>query len=270
MLKDSFVSLFRGGIWQRLGLLLVISVALFAVVVPFFWPDYAGQDLSRFLEPPSLAEPLGRDQLGRSVIARLARASRISLSLSLCCVITAALIGSGLGVLSSWRGGWVDTLLRSISDAMLALPGLLVVLIFSAMARGGFWALYAGLAMAQWVEYFRLVRARSRVVLSSPHVEAARLLRFGPLYIVRCHLWPELRPLLLTLMAFGMATTVLALSTLGYIGVGLQPPTPELGLMMTESFPHYHEAPFLAVAPVAMLAVTLSGLVLVQGKGAAE
>jgi len=259
-----------GSCWQRLGTLLVIAVVLFAVVAPMIWPDYAGQDLSRFLESPSIAEPLGRDQLGRSVIARLARASRISLGLSLCCVLTAALLGGVLGVVSSWRGGWIDTLLRSFSDAMLALPGLLVVLIFSAMTLGGFWTLYTGLAMAQWVEYYRLVRARSRLILSSPHVEAARLLGFGPLYIVRCHLWPELRPLLLTLMAFGLATAVLALSTLGYIGVGLQPPTPELGLMMTEAFPHYHEAPRLAVAPVALLALTLSGLILMQGKGVAR
>ena len=270
MVKKLYALFLAGSPWQRLGALLVLGVALFALLAPFIWPAYAEQDLSRFLEPSSLAEPLGRDQLGRSVIARLAHAAQRSLGLSLFCVLTAAVLGGALGVLSSWRGGWIDTLLRSLSDAMLALPGLLIVLIVSAMALGGFWTLYAGLALAQWVEYFRLVRARSRVILSSSHVEAARLLGFGPLYIVRCHVWPELRPLLLTLMAFGLATAVLALSTLGYIGVGLQPPTPELGLMMTEAFPHYHEAPRLVLAPVVFLALTLTGLVLIQGKGVSE
>jgi peptide/nickel transport system permease protein len=251
---------------QLAGIALLLAVILFGLLGPLIWPDYAAQELTRFLEPPSLAEPLGRDQLGRSSVARLAYATRLSLGLSLLCVITAALIGSACGVLASWRGGWIDVALRSLADGVLALPGLLIVLIFSAMAQGGFWTLYIGLALAQWVEYFRLVRARSRLILASPHVEAARLLGFGPLYIVRRHLWPELRALLTTLMVFGMATAVLALSTLGYIGVGLQPPTPELGLMMTEAFPHYHEAPRMVMAPVMLLAITLTGLVLIQGK----
>lgn len=251
---------------QQTGFVLLLAIVLFALFGPLLWPDYAAQELGRFLEPPTLSDPLGRDQLGRSSIARLAYATRLSLGLALLCVLTAALIGGFCGVLASWRGGWIDLTLRSVADGVLALPGLLIVLIFSAIAQGGLWTLYVGLALAQWVEYFRLVRARSRLLLASPHVEAARMLGFGPLYIARCHLWPELRTLLVTLMAFGLATAVLALSTLGFVGVGLQPPTPELGLMMTEAFPHYHEAPRMIMAPVILLATTLASLVLIQGK----
>ncbi|MDC7705590.1 ABC transporter permease [Vogesella indigofera] len=249
---------------QRLGYLLLAAVLLFALAGPLLWPDYAGQQLMRFLEPASLAEPLGRDQLGRSVIARLASAARLSLWLAGLCVLSAAVLGCLLGVLSAWRGGWTDTVLRGLADGVLALPGLLIVLIFSAMAQGGFFTLYLGLALAQWVEYFRMTRARSRLLLASPHVEASRLLGFGPAYIVRRHLWPELAPMLLTMMSFGLATAILALSTLGFVGVGIQPPTPELGLMMTEALPHYSEAPQLLLAPVTVLATTLAALVLLR------
>ena len=150
---------------------------------------------------------------------------------------------------------------------MLALPSLLLVLLFSAMAQGGFAILYLGLAMAQWVEYYRVVRARSRALLASPQVEASRLLGFGNAHIVRRHLWPELAPQLLTMMAFGLAGAILTLSTLGFVGVGIQPPTPELGLMMTEALPHYQEAPRLLLAPILVMGMMLLALVLLNQKG---
>ncbi|MDX7829363.1 ABC transporter permease [Aeromonas caviae] len=248
----------------KTGLGLLLLVVLFALLGPVLWPDPAAQDLVQFLADPSWQEPLGRDQMGRSLMARLAAATRLSLLLGLLCVITAALLGSLLGWLSAWRGGWVDGLLRSLADGVLALPGLLLVLLFSAMAQGGFAILYLGLAMAQWVEYYRVVRARSRGLLASPQVEASRLLGFGHAHVVRRHLWPELAPQLLTMMAFGLAGAILTLSTLGFVGVGIQPPTPELGLMMTEALPHYQEAPRLLLAPILVMGLMLLALVLLH------
>jgi peptide/nickel transport system permease protein len=94
-------------------------------------------------------------------------------------------------------------------------------------------------------------------------VEASRLLGFGPLYIVRRHLVPVLLPRLATLMRFGVGGAVLAMAALGFIGVGLQPPTPELGVMMIELLPYYSEAPWLVGAPVALLFFTMLGLMLI-------
>jgi peptide/nickel transport system permease protein len=182
------------------------------------------------------------------------------------CVVTALLAGTLAGIAAAWRGGWVDTLLHGLSEAFIALPALLVVLMFSAVANGDLWTLYVGLALAQWVEYFRVVRARSGLVLAGPAVEAAGLLKLGPVHIVRRHLWPELRPLLTTMATFGVGTSILALSTLGFVGVGIQPPTPELGLMITEAFPYYHEAPWMSLAPVLVLTTVLMGLLTLRSK----
>jgi peptide/nickel transport system permease protein len=251
---------------QRISIGLLGLLVLFALAGPLVWTDHAVQDLTRFLEAPSLAEPLGRDHLGRSVVARLAHATRLSLFLAVLCVVTALLAGTAAGIFAAWRGGWMDTALHGLSEALIALPALLIVLIFSAIADGDLWTLYAGLALAQWVEYFRMVRARSSLVLAGPAVEAAGLLRLGPGHVIRRHLWPELRPLLTTMATFGIGSSILALSTLGFVGVGVRPPTPELGLMITEAFPYYHEAPWMSLAPILILAATLIGLLGLRNK----
>ncbi|MDZ5621768.1 ABC transporter permease [Nocardioides bizhenqiangii] len=239
---------------RRICLAMLAGLVLFALVGPFVLADPAAQSLDRYLEGPSLTEPLGRDEYGRSVVSRLAHATRLSLLLAAACVGTALLLGTATGILAGWRGGLVDVALRSTSEVFVAMPALLVVLLVAASSPdGGVWTLYLGLALAQWVEYFRVVRSRSALLLGSPAVEAARLLGLGWPHVVRRHLWPDLRPLLVTLASLGMVTSILAMSTLGFVKVGLQPPRAELGLMITESFPFYDVAPWLSLAPVAVL-----------------
>lgn len=241
------------GLARRVCAGVLVALVLFALVGPFVLGDPAAQSLDRFLEAPSLSEPLGRDDYGRSVVSRLAHATRLSLLLAALCVATALVIGTASGVLAAWRGGWVDAVLRSVSEVFVALPALLIVLLVAALSDGDLWTLYVGLAVAQWVEYFRVVRARAALVLGSPAVEVAGLLRLGPWHVVRRHLWPELRPALTTLASLGMVTSILAMSTLGFVKVGLEPPRAELGLMITESFPYYDVAPWMSLAPVAVL-----------------
>lgn len=239
---------------RRLAVGGIIALGLLALLGPVLLADPAAQDLNRYLEGPTPAEPLGRDDYGRSVLARLAHATRLSLVLAALCVATALVLGTAAGIASAWFGGWVDAVLRAVSEAFVAIPALLVVLLVSALASGGsLWALYLGLALAQWVEYFRVVRARAGLVLGSPAVEAGRLLVLGPGHVLRRHLWPDIRPLLGTLAALGMVTSILAMSTLGFVKVGLQPPRAELGLMITEAFPFYDVAPWMSLAPISVL-----------------
>ncbi|WP_052665071.1 ABC transporter permease [Nitriliruptor alkaliphilus] len=245
---------------RRWAMVVLAGLALFAIVGPLVWSDPIAQELGRSLDPPTLAEPLGRDHLGRSVVARLAHASRLSILLAVVAVTTALVVGTLTGILAAWRGRLVDTVLHGLSEALIALPALLLVLVFAAMADGGPWTLYVGLALAQWVEYFRVTRARSGLLLAGPAVEAASLLQLGPIHVLRRHLWPDLRPLLATMATFGLGTSILALSTLGFVGVGVSPPTPELGLMITEAFPFYDEAPRLSIAPVLVLGLLMLGL----------
>ncbi|WP_295850222.1 ABC transporter permease subunit [uncultured Xylophilus sp.] len=255
----------RRGLTRRriVGLVLLAAVALFALVGPLLaGADPRVQVLADSLARPGAAHWLGTDVLGRDGFARLAAAARLSLGLALVAALTAAVPGVLLGVWAAWRGGAVERSLVLLADAVLAVPGLLLVLLFAGIAPGRHWALYVGLSLALWVEYFRVARAAARPVLAGDAVQASRLLGFGPVYLLRRHLLPALAPVLGTLLAFSAAQAVLALAALGFVGVGLQPPTAELGLMMTESLPYYEEAPWLIVAPVALLMLLVLGMML--------
>lgn len=254
----------RSGRWLGIAaLLLLIVMAALAPALSGF--DAISQDLSRVREAPSAAHWLGTDHLGRDQLARLGIALRISLGGAVISVATAATLGCCLGLWAAWRGGWAERLGVLLADAAMALPGLLLVLLLAALAPGAYSLLYLGLALTLWVEYFRVVRAMSRTVLASPAVEAARLLGFGPLYIVRRYLKPELLPVVGTLMCFGVSAAVLAVAALGFVGVGLQPPQAELGVMLIELMPYYEEAPWLVGTPVACLVMLLTALVLLAG-----
>ncbi len=256
---------------RRLGLGLLGLVALFALLGPWLVGiDPRVQALDQSLQPPGAAHWLGTDVLGRSVLARLAHAARLSLGLALLAAVSAAVPGVLLGMLAAWRGGAADRALVLLADAVMSLPGLLLVLLLAAVVPGSALALYLGLSLSLWVEYFRVSRAAARPVLASDAVQASRLLGFGLPYVLRRHLLPALAPVLGTLLAFSAAQAVLALAALGFIGVGLQPPTPELGLMMTEFLPFYDEAPWLLGAPVALLMLLVLGMMLVAREESGE
>lgn len=143
----------RWTLGQCIGAGLLAIIALGVLLGPLcIDSDPARQHLERFLQAPSLAEPLGYDPLGRSMLARLLHGSRLSLSLALLSVLSAAIPGTLAGLLAAWCGGWCERLLAALADAVLALPGLLLVLLLAAFAPGGFWPLYVGLALALWVE----------------------------------------------------------------------------------------------------------------------
>ncbi|MGR3271575.1 ABC transporter permease subunit [Thalassococcus profundi] len=244
----------------------VLVVALLAllgsVVVP---SDPFAQSLVKALAGPDPAAPLGYDHLGRSIFHRLVDTLKLSPIITLAAVATAGSAGLVLGTAAAALGGWIERSLVILADALLALPGLLLVLIVLAMVPGtalGFWA---ALSLVLWVEFFRLTRAATREVLASPAVQASRLLGFGPIYLFRAHIWPEIAPMMLTAAAFGTATAIMAIAALGFVHVGLRAPTPELGLMMVELLPYWREAPLALLSPVIAIFALLLGLTLLAG-----
>ena len=250
-----------------LGLTLVGVVIAFAILGPLLvTADPARQALTRTLLPPSSEYWLGTDHLGRSVLARLAHAARLSMMLAALSILAAAGLGITTGLVAAWAGGWTERVLASIADSVLALPGLLLVLLLAAMAPGQPHALFLGLSLAAWVEWFRLTRASAAALLASPRVEAARLLGFGWGHTLRRHVLPELAPLLGTLAALGIGNAVLAVGALGFVGIGLRPPTAEWGLMMTEMLPYHAEAPVALLAPAACLFLLVLGTQLLAGR----
>lgn len=250
----------------RLGWAMMAALVAFAVLAPFADPiGPFKQALTRTLSAPDASAPFGYDHLGRSMYARLAHALRLSLLIAFAATATAAAIGILLGALASWRGGWIDRAICLLADSVLALPALLMVLMMGVILPSTPLAFWAGLAAVQWIEFFRLTRSAARSHLASPAVEAARLQGFGPVWIFRHILWPEIGPMLRTATAFGTATAIAAIAALGFVSVGMRAPTPELGLMMVELLPSWREAPFVLLQPVLACFALLLSLNLIAG-----
>ena len=237
----------------------VILLALAAWAVASIWlaQNPHNQDLTGILSRPGAAHWLGTDHLGRDVLARLGEAMRVSLGLAVASASLAVCVGAALGLLAAWWGGLVDRACNLLADAIAAIPGLLWVLLISALASGQKWALYSGLVLTAWVEFFRFIRPTARGLLMGDQVQATRMLGFNSMYVLRWHIWPPLSGSLLKLWSYAVANAVLALAALGFINVGVRPPSAELGQMMTEALPYYGEAPWLLAAPVLLLAATV-------------
>ncbi|QEW08285.1 ABC transporter permease [Nitrincola iocasae] len=252
---------------QWLGAVILLCIGLFILLESWLHQgDSAQQNLSNFLSAPNAEEWLGTDQFGRSMLARMGDAIRLSLMLSLFCVTTAAVLGTSLGVCAAWFGGMTERLLNFLANTLLALPGLVLVLLLAAIAPGSFIVLYLAISLVLWIEYYRVVRAQSQVVIRSPQLEASRQLGFGRWYLFRRHVWPAICPSVLTLAAFGAGNAILALASIGFVYVGLQPPVAELGLMVVELLPYYSDAPWVLAQPILAIFLLILGFNLLAGK----
>lgn len=241
--------------WRPAALLL--ALAAWAVASIWLAQSPHNQDLTGILSAPGAGHWLGTDHLGRDVLARLGEAVRVSLGLAVASASLAVCVGAALGLLAAWWGGWVDRTCNLLADAIAAIPGLLWVLLIGALAPGQKWALYSGLVLTAWVEFFRFIRPTARGLLMGDQVQATRMLGFDSLYVLRWHIWPPLSGSLLKLWSYAVANAVLALAALGFINVGIRPPSAELGQMMIEALPYYGDAPWLLAAPVLLLAATV-------------
>lgn len=262
----SMKNLTRG---QTVGCLLLLSIITLGIAQPILHskPIHV-TDLQNALMGPSLSEPFGTDHLGRSMFSRLGSAIRLSLGLALISVVSAVIPGILLGVIAGWKGGVIDKTISLMADAVAALPGLLLILLISALAPGSFFVLYLAISLVLWLEYFRVVRAQTRIFSTSPHIESSTMLGFNKWYCFKKHIWPGLAPALLPLAALGAGNAIIALATLGFINVGVKPPVAELGLMMTELFPYIYDAPYIILQPIIVVFLMVLSLSLLTGRKA--
>lgn len=242
------------------GLLVLTGVLLVGLLSVWLGQAPDLQNLNHTLAAPDARHWLGTDHLGRDLLARLGEAIRVSFWLALGSALLAVLLGTVLGLWAAWQRGLADRLVCLCADGVTAIPGLLWVLLVAALAPGQKWALYSGLVLTAWVEFFRLVRSQASVTLAGDAVQAGRLLGFGAPYLLQWHVLPPMWPDLLRLWSYAVANAVLAVAALGFVGIGLRPPTAELGLMMTEALPYYQDAPWLLAGPVALLVMVIAAL----------
>jgi len=241
------------------GVLAVLLVAVF--VAPWLaGVDPYATDLGVRLEPPSAAHPLGRDALGRDLLARLCLGGRVSLAVAACAVSLALALGVLVGAVAGWRGGWTDALLSRVIDVFLAFPGLLLAIALTAVLGPSLRHVVVALAALGWTGYARLTRAHVASAKHRDFVEAAGALGVGGVGIVRRHVLPGAAPLLLVQATFGLSAVIVAEASLSFLGLGAAPPTPSWGGMLDEGRLFMLVAPHAMLVPATALAVTVVAL----------
>ncbi len=239
------------------GLLLVSLFALMAVFTPALAPeDPAAIHLKDRLAGPSSTHLFGTDELGRDILTRTFFGARISLGIALAVVAMSLSVGVTLGSLAGFYRGWIDTLVNVyLSNAFLAVPGILLAVAIIAFLGPSLPNLVLALALPAWVGYARLVRAQVLALREREFVQAARSLGASdPRLLLRSILPHTLSPVLVQ-AAVGMATAVLSEATLSFLGLGVQPPVATWGAMLNAARSHLFEAPHLVFFPA--LAVAL-------------
>lgn len=252
----------KASLW---GWFILVSLAIIAILAPIitgYDPDK--QNLMKSLSPISSEHLLGTDQYGRDILTRIAHATQLSFFLALITTITALIPGVFLGILAAYKGGIIDKALTILGDMILALPGLLLVLLLISISPGNFLFLYLGLSLSLWIEFFRVCRTKTKTILVEPYVESSKSLGFGFFYILKKLILPQLTPMIITISTFAMSTAIIAISTLSAVGVGLRPPTSELGSMIVELMPYYDEAPILVLLPSLVIFLLVLALQLIS------
>lgn len=210
-------------------------VVLFAILVPILWgPSPEKQDLINSLQAPSGAHPMGTDQLGRDVLARVSEGARISLVVATLIAIGGGLVGGLIGLFAGTLGGAADGISMRIMDTILAFPPLILAMAVTVGLGVGLSTAALGIALVSVPWYARLLRAEALRIRSLPFIEAAHAMGATRGRIVRRHVIPHVLPVLFIQMAAAFGYAVIALAGLSFIGLGAQIPTPEWGAMMTE------------------------------------
>ncbi|HEV2619158.1 MAG TPA: ABC transporter permease [Acidobacteriaceae bacterium] len=243
------------------GVLLLAGLMLCAVFAPWLSPhDPARLDLGARLLGPGQGHWFGTDELGRDILSRTFYGARISLMVAVCVVSLSLGIGLAAGLAAGFYGGWTDTVVNVyVSNAFLALPGILLAIAFVAFLGPGLFNLILALSISGWVGYARLVRAQVLAVKEREFVEAARALGASDMRVLFRHILPNIVQPLIVQAAVGMAGAVLAEATLSFLGLGVPPPTPSWGAMLNDARSHLFESPRLVVFPaIAVMLAVLS------------
>jgi peptide/nickel transport system permease protein len=258
-LKQSWAKLRRNRAALLGGILLLIYV-LTALLAPVLFPgNPSAPNLMKSLERPSLEHPLGTDELGRSILGRIIYGSRVSLLIAVGVISVGLIIGVPLGLVSGYYGGKVDFGIQRVTDTMLAFPGFLLALSLVAVLGVGLKNTVISIGISMVPTYIRLVRGCVLSVKEEVYVEAARAVGTRDVSILFRHILPNVMVPITVQTSLGMGTAILFAAGLGFLGIGVQPPTPEWGTMLGSGRVYLFNAPHVATIPgIAIFLAVLS------------
>lgn len=244
-----------------LGLALTLMLVICAIAAPLLAThDPFHQDTARRLEAPSDDHPLGLDDLGRDVWSRIVYGARVSLRVGFSVVLLAALIGVTLGSMAGYFGGWMDLIVMRICDILLSFPGILLAIALVAVLGPSLNNVILALVITAWVGYARLVRGQVLKVREMEFVTAAKALGARAPRVIVLHVLPNIMNPVIVMATLGLGGVILSEAALSFLGLGVQPPTPSWGAMLTSGRRYLGLANHLAIFPGAAIMLAVMGL----------
>lgn len=259
LFKDALRRLFRNKL-AIIGMVLLGIFVFCAIFAPWIAPyDPLAQDITRRREPPSWKHPFGIDEVGRDLLSRVIYGARVSLSVGVASVSLAIIVGTLIGAVSGYAGGWVDNIVMRIMDIMLAFPSLLLAIAIVAILGPGLLNMLYAIAFVSIPVYARIVRASVLAAKETDYVLAARAIGCPSSRILFRHIMPNCLTPIIVQGTLGIATAILDAAGLSFLGLGAQPPTPEWGAMLGQGRGSVFTAPHVVIFPGLAIMLTVLG-----------
>ncbi len=240
-----------------------LVVIVIEILVALFAPVLIPRDLAidpaplNILQRPSSAHWLGTDEVGRDIFARLIYASRISLSIGFMAVAVAIVVGTSVGALAGFFGGWLDNLLMRVTDAILSIPALFFLIVLSVTLGPSVRTMIVVIGLLSWMELARIIRANVLSLKRREFIEAAQTMGArGPRIIAR-HILPNTLAPIVVAATLGVGNALLTEASVSYLGLGVQPPEPSWGNMLYNAQSYFFNAPWITLYPGVMILITV-------------
>ncbi len=251
------------------GILSVFMILL--IVVAMFWTPYVptAMNSAEKLAAPSVSHLLGTDNLGRDILSRVLDGAGTTLTIAALTVAVGGLLGILIGAFTGYYGGPLDNILMRICDTITAFPSFLLALVIVSVLGTGKYHIVLALGLLFIPSFARIVRSEFARATTQAYVDHARLMGAGPLRIMFLHILPNTRAVLLSAVSIGFNNAVLAEASMSYLGIGVQPPDPSLGRMLSESQTYLLSAPWFAISAGTVIVLLILGFTLL-GEGLAK
>ena len=244
-----------------LGLIIFLAELLLVALAPLISPyDYAAMDIMAIQQGPSSAHLLGMDELGRDILSRILYGGRYSITMGLLSVLISTSVGMTIGAIAGYFGGWVDNIIMRLLDIIQSLPAMLLTIVISAALGSGYFNTILALSVNGLPAAARMLRANMMKERDNEYIEAAVSINCSKFRIITSHLVPNSLSANIVQATMGVANMIVMAASLSFIGLGVQPPTPEWGAMLSGARQFIRQCPHMVIAPGMAIAITILAL----------
>lgn len=243
------------------GLIIVLVVALAVLIGPALIP-YGPEDMDfmAILAAPSPAHPFGTDSFGRDVLIRVLLGGQVSLTISFCSILVAAVLGLWIGILSGYHMGWTDGVLMRVMDLLFSFPSFILAMLLMVLFGFSSVNIIGAIALVYLPIFARIARNTTLLIREEPFIQASRLMGRRPAAIMLTEILPNISAPILVQASVGLAFAIILEAGLSFIGLGVQPPTPSLGGIMSDGREYFSRAPWVLTMSGMAISVALLGI----------